>query len=271
VTIDTVDYAAQDEELLERIAALPAIFVCGGNQIRLVETLLHRGEESALLRAIARAHADGAPIVAASGAAAALSGVMIAGGSSTEALRFGVASDLGHRGLVIQEGVGLFGGGIVDQNLIGGERLGRLLVACAEENERFGLGVCEHSAAIWTESAARIEAAGRHGCALVEIDPLNLVLHSDSFVAEGIRVTLLAPGDSMDLREGALRRGPAGTAAAEALLHGMLKTLAAQIGAREGDAHDETGARGPRGVRLRVRAEAEATAVLDLECPRDEA
>ena len=57
VTIDTVDYAAQDPELLERIAGLRGILLCGGNQIRLVETLLHRGEESAVLRAIARAHA----------------------------------------------------------------------------------------------------------------------------------------------------------------------------------------------------------------------
>ena len=73
---------------------------------------------------------------------------MIAGGSSWEALRYGVSSDTGHRGLVIQEGIGLFGGGIVDQNLLGGNRLGRLIVACAEEGERFGIGVFEDSAAV---------------------------------------------------------------------------------------------------------------------------
>ena len=148
VTIDTVDYAEQNHELLEDIAGLRGILLCGGNQIRLVETLLHRGEESAVLRAIARAHARGAVLIAASGAASALSGVMIAGGSSCEALRYGVSSDTGHRGLVIQEGIGLFGGGIVDQNLIGGNRLGRLVVACAEESERFGIGVFEDSAVI---------------------------------------------------------------------------------------------------------------------------
>ena len=57
VTIDTVDYAAHDAEFLDGIAGMRGILLCGGNQIRLVETLLHRGEESALLRAIARAHA----------------------------------------------------------------------------------------------------------------------------------------------------------------------------------------------------------------------
>ena len=138
-----------------------------------------------MLRAIARAHAQGAVLIAASGAASALSGVMIAGGSSYEALRYGVSSDTGHRGLVIQEGVGLFGGGIVDQNLIGGNRLGRLIVACAEESERFGIGIFEDSAVIATHAGNRLEATGRQGCVLVEIDPAMLVLHSDSFVANG--------------------------------------------------------------------------------------
>ncbi len=269
-TIDTVDYVGQDPDFLESVAALRAVFFCGGNQIRLVETLLHRGEESALLRAIARAHAQGAPLIAASGAASALSGVMIAGGSSTEALRFGVASDVGRRGLAIQEGVGLFGGGIVDQNLIGGDRLGRLLIACAEENERFGIGVCEDSAAIWSDADARIEAAGRHGVVLVEVDPLALVLHSDSFVANGVRLSLLAPGDSVELRSGTITRAGA-SPVAEALLHRMLDKLAAQAGARTGDVRAEAGARGLRGVHVRIRPESGPRAIIDLECPRDNA
>lgn len=267
-SIDTVDYVAQDAAFLEAVAGMRAIFLCGGNQSRLVETLLHRGEESALLRAIARAHAQGAPLVAASGAASALSGVMIAGGSSSEALRFGVASDVGHRGLAIQEGVGLFGGGVVDQNLIGGERLGRLLVACAEENERFGIGVCEDSAAIWSERDARVEAAGRHGVALVEIDPLGLVLHSDSFVAGGVRVTMLAPGDAASLRDGTVARRGDAALAAEAL-RGLLDALAAQAGVRASDLRAPRGASGPRGVTLRVRDQDGPAALLDLECPRD--
>jgi cyanophycinase len=269
VTIDTVDYAGQDPDFLERVAGLRAVFLCGGNQIRLVETLLHRGEESALLRAIARAHAQGAPLIAASGAASALSGVMIAGGGSAEALRFGVASDVGRRGLAIQEGVGLFGGGIVDQNLIGGGRLGRLVIACAEENERFGVGVCEDSAAIWTDAGARLEAVGRHGVALVEVDPLGLALDGDSFAATGVRVSLLAPGDAVELRSGGIARAGDG-AAAQALLGRLLEELAGQLGARQGDARAETGAKGRRGVRLRVRPAEGPAALVDLACPRDE-
>jgi cyanophycinase len=257
VGIDTVDYAVQDGELLERIAGLRGILLCGGNQIRLVETLLHRGEESAVLRAVARAHAEGAALVAASGAASALSGVMIAGGSSFEALRYGVSSDTGHRGLVIQEGIGLFGGGIVDQNLIEGNRLGRLVVACAEEGERFGIGVFEESAVVATGAGTRLEAAGRHGFLLVEVDPAALDVQGDSFVANGVRATVLAPGDRVDLADGAVERSAAPEAAA-ALLARLIAGLAG-----EGAGH-------PRGLAMRVRESAGATAVLDLECPRDD-
>jgi cyanophycinase len=267
VNIDNVDYAVQDEELLETIAGLRGILLCGGNQIRLVETLLHRGEESAVLRAIARAHSRGAALIAASGAASALSGVMIAGGSSWEALRYGVSSDTGHRGLVIQEGIGLFGGGIVDQNLIGGNRLGRLIVACAEEGERFGIGVLEDSAAVASQAGRRIEAAGRHGFLLVEIEPKTLVLQSDSLVAEGIRLTVASPGDAADLGDGAVARARPEEAAA-ALLGTLIDGLAREAGLRSAD--DGAASASIRGLTMRVRARAGASALIDLACPRDE-
>ena len=257
VTIDTVEYAAQDADFLESIAGLRGILLCGGNQIRLVETLLHRGEESAVLRAIARAHAEGAALIAASGAASALSGVMIAGGSSYEALRYGVSSDTGHRGLVIQEGIGLFGGGIVDQNLIASNRLGRLVVACAEESERFGIGVFEDSAAIATRAGKRLTAAGR-GFVLVEIDPARLALQGDSFVANGVRLTVLGRGDAADLAAGTIARAAPPEAATA-----LLRTLVAGL-AREG------GAGNRRGLRIGYRILEGASATLDLECPRAE-
>lgn len=258
VTIDNLDYADQDQDLLDLIAGLRGILLCGGNQIRLVETLLHRGEESAVLRAIARAHAGGAVLVAASGAASALSGVMIAGGSSWEALRYGVSSDTGHRGLVIQEGIGLFAGGIVDQNLISGNRLGRLVVACAEESERFGIGVFEDSAVIASHAGTRLEAAGRHGFALVELDLAALELQADSFVARGIRVTVLGPGDSIDLATGAVAR-TAPPEAATALLARLLADLAREADPRAG-----------RGPLKSASDTGNATALLDLEFRRDE-
>jgi cyanophycinase len=263
VTIDTVEYAAHDTALLESIGELSGLLICGGNQIRLVETLLHRGEESALLRAIARAHARGMPLIAASGAASAMSGLMIAGGSSLEALRYGVASDVGHPGLAIQEGVGLFGGGVVDQNLIGGRRLGRLIVACAEESERFGIGVFEDSAVIASHNGSRLQAIGQSGFVLVEIDTMALELQSDSFVAKGICLVVLGQGDVADLAAGTVTRaGPTG--AAQAILERLLVDIAEDIADFDG------GQPGLTGVSIRTAGAQAATATLDLECSRDD-
>ena len=44
VTIDNVDRLMRDEALVEQIAALRTIVPDRGNQIRLVESLLYRGE-----------------------------------------------------------------------------------------------------------------------------------------------------------------------------------------------------------------------------------
>ncbi|MDT9165618.1 hypothetical protein RSW31_24380, partial [Escherichia coli] len=92
---------------------------------------------------------------------------------------------VGHQGLAIQEGIGLFASGIIDQNLLHHDRLGRLVVACAEESERFGIGVFENSAVIATHAGTRLQAVGRTGFVLIEIDLTKLVLQSDSFVASG--------------------------------------------------------------------------------------
>jgi hypothetical protein len=190
---------------------------------------------------------------------------MIAGGSSYEALRYGVSTDIGHVGLVIQEGVGMFGGGIVDQNLIGGNRLGRLVVACAEESERYGIGICEDSAVIATRAGMRLEAAGRHGFVLVEIDPSGLELQSDSFVARGIRLTLLSPGDAVDLVAGGVTRAGIGE---PALLEQLVGALAREAGVPLAAGEAPSG--GIRGVHIRFQGLEGAAATLDLECPRDD-
>ncbi len=131
---------------------------------------------------------------------------MIAGGSSHEAFRFGVSTDTGQHGLVLQEGIGFFGGGIVDQNLFSSRRLGRLIVACAEEGVRYGFGICEDSLMCARGDGARIDVFGRYGVVLVEIDPQALVLQSDNFAARGVKLSFALPGDQIDVAAGTILR-----------------------------------------------------------------
>ncbi|MEL6361427.1 MAG: cyanophycinase [Pseudomonadota bacterium] len=269
VTIDNVEYAERNPEILDKIASMRSIFMCGGNQIRLVETLLHRGEESAVLRAIASAYAHGAALIASSGAVSALSGVMIAGGSTYESLRYGVASDLGHQGLVIQEGVGLFASGIADQNIMTARRLGRLVVACAEENERFGVGVCEESAVVATKSGQELTAFGQHGFVTVETDPTDKDTATSRLIARNVKLKMFGPGDSVNLHSEHIDR-KSDPAATKAVFDRLLDDLM-----REGvdlDLLERTG-RDPaarHAVKIRLTRESDLAATIDVECPREE-
>ncbi len=267
VTIDNIDRRMRDEALVEQIAGLRTIILTGGNQIRLVDSLFYRGDVTPLLMAIARARAAGAMIVGVSGAASALSGFMIGGGTSYEALRFGIASDMGRHGLVIQEGFGLFGAAIVDQNLASARRLGRLAVACAEEGVRFGLGILEGSGVIANHDNSRLTAIGARGAVLVEIDPLKTELQGDDFIAHDTRLCFAGPGDVIDMAAGTITRlAPVSTSAA------TLDTLVAEL------IEDCVGNAGPvtapgveheAHIALRYRSDEDGTGHLDIESIRD--
>ena len=267
VTIDNVDRRMREEALIEQIAALRTIILTGGNQIRLVESLLYRGDVTPLLSAIARARAAGAMIVGVSGAASALSGFMIGGGTSYEALRFGIASDMGRHGLVIQEGLGFFGAAIVDQKFSAARRLGRLAVACAEEGVRFGLGLLEDSGVIANYDNSQLTATGAHGAVLVEIDPLKTELAGDDFIAPDTKLSFAGPGDVIDMVTGTVARlAPAGASAAE-----LDMLVADLIEDCVGDADPVTapGLTHEAHIALRYRSNEDGTGHLDIESIRD--
>ncbi|TCT06822.1 cyanophycinase [Aquabacter spiritensis] len=268
ITIDNVENCGRDKALVERIAGMKTLFLPGGNQVRLVETLLFRGEETPILLAIARAHANGATLIGASGSASALSRFMIAGGSSHEAFRFGVSTDAGHHGLVIQEGVGFFGGGIVDQNLFSSRRLGRLIVACAEEGVRYGFGICEETMMNARGDGSLIDVFGRHGVVLVELDPHNLELQSDSFVARGVKLSFARPGDQIDVAAGQVLRHTPAEPATAALLR-LVNELVKECGAMPlGTAPTEL--QRNKAMVMGITALGEGTVSLDIDSPRDD-
>ena len=117
---------------------------------------------------------------------------MIAGGTSEDALRYGVASDNSHPGLLVEPGLGLFDAGILDQNMVGGHRLGRLIVACAEEAVPFGFGLCEEAGLV-VEPDRRMRVIGGQGVIMVEVDPKGLSYEDDVFAVRGVGVRLVPP------------------------------------------------------------------------------
>ena len=230
--------------LIERIAGLNSFLLTGGNQRRLIDGLLFRGEETPVLTALIAAWKRGATIVATSGGAAALSPLMIAGGSSEDALRYGVASDDAHPGLLVEPGLGLFDAGILDQNVLGSHRLGRLIVACAEEAVPRGFGLCEEAGLV-VEPDRRMRVIGGQGVLMVEVDPKGMSWQDDVFALRDVAVRLVPPQDWI---------GPdhrvAGTGKANGLtIERVVRGLEREVGA---------GAKGRRPGRITIRLEAEA-------------
>ncbi len=257
----SIGSANEDAALIERIRNMGSLVFAGGNQRRLVDALLDHGRETAVLKAVGDAYRAGATLVAVSGAASALSRVMIAGGGSYAALRCGIASGGDSGGIEIDEGFGLFDLGILDQNLVHRNRLGRLIVACAEEQSRWGFGLCEETGVIVPASGGVLNVFGRHGMAVVEIDHARVTVQSDSFVAEGLRLWVVRPGEGF---EPSSRRvtGTANEGARTVAPTSLLDELARECRVTLGSAQVPLGPRDP--VQLRVVCADERSAILDI-------
>jgi hypothetical protein len=138
-----------------------------------------------------------------------------------------------------------------------------------ENNERFGVGVCEESAVIAAKSGQELRAVGRHGFIQVETDPVKSAPAGDRFMARGIRLRMFAPGDRVNLQSGHVeRKGAVGLAkpAFDRLLQDLmaecqLLTDAERAGLDPGARH---------AVKLRIRRDDDLAATLDLECAREE-
>ncbi|MEL6325105.1 MAG: hypothetical protein AAFQ84_12830, partial [Pseudomonadota bacterium] len=159
--------------------------------------------------------------------------------------------------------------GIVDQNMLTAKRLGRLVVACGEENERFGFGICEDSAIVASRFGNELRAIGQHGFVQVETEPVKIAPTEDRFIVKGIKLRMVGPGDVVDLQTDHIERAcnvDQATLAFDRLTEDLL---------REGidiDRVDRLG-RDPslrHAIGVRLRRTDPLTALLDLECAREE-
>lgn len=199
---DNIERRNRDSGFLHSLGQMGTILLPGGNQRRLTKVLLYRGDVTPVLRQVISAYEQGTNLVAVGGAAAAFGQPMIAEGDSFEALRFGASEDAGSEGMVMESGLGLFEAGIIDQNFVSRSRLGRLVVACAEENVRYGFGLCEESGLVVSEDNNLLSAIGKEGFVVVAMKYAGLSIASEAFRARGIELQLVQPGNMFDIQGG---------------------------------------------------------------------
>ena len=188
--------AAFDPALVERVRDLGSIFFSGGDQSRIVGSLIQGGEETPVLRAIRAAHADGGLVAGTSAGAAIMSGPMIVSGTSMEALTAGPPADDDEDGFRLGSGLAFFGHGLVDQHFLQRGRLGRLLAACRALNEPIAYGIDENSALV--VDADRGTVVGETGVMLLDLRRARE--DAEGRELRGVRVSYLDDGDGVDLR-----------------------------------------------------------------------
>jgi cyanophycinase len=161
---------AADPSIAKQIRACTGLFFTGGDQLWITRVFLAaNGAETPILAAVREVYRRGGVIAGTSAGAAIMGERMIsARGVPMDALDFGRAPSIKHRGVFLSQGFGLFKAGLVDQhfNTYDGRlaRLARVLVA---GRDRLGFGVDENTAMLVRPDGG-VEVLGPGGVTVVD-------------------------------------------------------------------------------------------------------
>ena len=161
ISEDNAAQSVSDGAVLEQLAECGGYFFTGGAQRRITDVFLDEGEDTPALTTLRARFEAGAVIAGTSGGAAALSEVMISGGSSVDTLLEG------ENAVTLEPGLGFASGVVFDHQFTERGRFGRLLGALAETDTPLGAGVSENTALIIPETGAW-QVIGRSHVVLIE-------------------------------------------------------------------------------------------------------
>ncbi|MFT4769929.1 MAG: cyanophycinase [Glaciecola sp.] len=236
ISLHNIERASRDRALLKTIDRMGSLLFTGGDQRRVTEALLHCAEATPVLHSIVTAYERGTPLIAVAASATALGARMIAEGDSVAAWRYGSSEDASFSGVVVERGIGLTRLGLIDQNFLRRHRLGRLLIACTAEQQRFGFGLCEGAGLIIHGNEHEIEAIGSNGVVVVELNLDRVRLAPKVPDPSGVRLYLLEPGQRVrldDLAGATAQRSAAATALLQEALDDLARDYQIALGEKE--------------------------------------
>lgn len=190
---------AHDPAEIAAVERAGAIWFLGGDQARIIATLLEKdGSDTPMLAAIRRRLAAGAVVGGTSAGAAIMSEGMIGQGDSLGAL----LANAGGEPLELTRGLGFLKGALVDQHFGERARLGRLAVAITDPDQpqRIGLGIDEDTALIVSLGDGRAQVKGRGYVTLLDARTAQRTPGQRIGIA-GLRLGLAGAGDSIGLAE----------------------------------------------------------------------
>jgi cyanophycinase len=207
VPIDKDNYrtAANDPAVVRMLDGFGSFYFTGGDQALIVKALAPGGVPTPALAAIRRCWLAGGLVAGSSAGAAIMSHPMITGGNSLEALALPPASEPHDTLLSLGDGLGFFPYGLVDQHFLQRGRLGRLVAALLASGWKRGFGIDENTAMVVSDGLLRV--LGETG--MIYVDISRATGKRDRLAMEGLKVSYLDRGDSMDLATMKVHPGPA--------------------------------------------------------------
>ena len=166
---------ARKQEFIDTVAHCGTVFISGGDQLRLTNTL----GASPLLKAIRERYAEGAVVAGTSAGAAAMSSTMIYNGSAADALKKGSVGM--SSGLAFVEGV------VIDSHFLERGRFTRLMEVGATNPEYIGVGLGEDAGVI-VHDGEILEAIGTGH--VIVVDSSNLRSSNVAEISDGAPVAV---------------------------------------------------------------------------------
>jgi cyanophycinase len=190
---------ADKEKTARILEGCGGFFFTDGDSAGVVNTLRPGGRSTLAEQAILRVHRRGGVISGSNAGAALMSETMIQGGSSDDALAYGIVNDKGAPGLWLQTGMGFFHGGLADQQNTNEGRTGRLLVALAGlPAANRGFGIDDNTALVIDRGRARVVGASQ----VIVLEQVHAGAGAIKLDGARFRVLLLGNGDEYNLMNG---------------------------------------------------------------------
>ncbi|MCA0928400.1 cyanophycinase [Ruegeria profundi] len=193
-------------EVVAQIDGLSAIWMIGGDQMRLRQTLLNaEGKARPAAEAMSRVLARGGVIGGTSAGAAIMSQAMIASGDSYSALTVGFADTYGSSAeqdygpVWLDTGLGIFEHGVIDQHFDRQARYGRLVATTYKHRDTtpLGFGIEENTALVVTGNTAEVLGSG--GVHVIDVRGAE---RSEDGSYDNVRVSFFQQGDGWTFGEG---------------------------------------------------------------------
>ncbi|WP_254871001.1 cyanophycinase [Bacillus sp. Marseille-Q1617] len=197
-----------DEGFTAKLLDYDAIWFVGGDQTRITDTLLNEdGTRSKALESIWAIYENGAVLGGTSAGAAIMSDVMLAGGGSHDGLVQGFTEEYDSMtqqeggAVYLEQGLGFFPHGTIDQHFDKKARLGRLITTASTHGTagEYSYGIDEDTALIFDNQTDSLTIKGKGGVSIVDLSKAEM----DEAVPNkyrNIKLSWIKSGDSLNVK-----------------------------------------------------------------------